>query len=56
MPKRATATASNPWQALADDWQRTGSQWMQWWTGAATHGPRARAGEAGECARADAAA
>ena len=33
MPKPAAVTP-NPWQALAEDWQRVGSEWLHWWTGA----------------------
>jgi polyhydroxyalkanoate synthase len=35
MPKRAPAPP-NPWQALAEEWQRAGGEWMQWWSGGLT--------------------
>ncbi len=38
MPKRAAAEAPNPWQELAEDWQRATAEWAQWWAGAATTG------------------
>ena len=41
---KPAAAAPDPWQALAEDWQRAGSGWLQWWSGAMAPGtPAARA-------------